>query len=203
MIKPPGAGRWWAASRDCSMSRRNGSGSLGVPAPRCAGQGQGQTVFLPSCEEGAGPRGDALRSCPSPWIPGAPGRQRPARGGRAHGAAQSTCRGEAAAVWQEGFAMMHFVLKWLLSPGRLLCLVPVFQPRGRQAGRQLMVADEGAAAGGSEDPVLWWRLTSVGSCPRPVRAEKRIRSCSGPRQSCADATFTRKSLGFEDLAFSC
>lgn len=143
MIKPPGAGRWWAASRDCSMSRRNGSGSLGVPAPRCAGQGQGQTVFLPSCEEGAGPRGDTLRSCPSPWSPGAPGRHRPTRGGRAHGAAQSTCRGEAAAVWQEGFAMMRFVLKWLLSPGRLLCLVPVFQPRGRQAGRQLMVADRG------------------------------------------------------------
>lgn len=74
----------------------------------------------------------------------------------------------------------------------------------REAGRQAVDGGgRGAAAGGSEDPVLWWRLTSVGSCPRPVRAEKRIRSCSGPRQSCADATFTRKSLGFEDLAFSC
>lgn len=56
---------------------------------------------------------------------------------------RARAEGEAAAVWQEGFAMMHFVLKWLLSPGRLLCLVPVFQPRGRQAGRQLMVADGG------------------------------------------------------------
>lgn len=74
----------------------------------------------------------------------------------------------------------------------------------REAGRQAVDGGgRGAAAGGCEDPVLWWRLTSVGSCLRPVRAEKRIQSCSGPRQSCADATFTRKSLGFEDLAFSC